>query len=183
MHVVSSICQIRISVFRVNRSKFLSKRSALIEGEPNVVLFDGLPILFTGKNKLGNYIIGTSVRDDRKPSIERYFHVVTSPSEYRRFHAGFVSYLDLLREADPIYVVDRVGKSRKEQVGTIEFSDIPPQYLPTEHSYLPTHLHKPVLVDVDKGEYAALDADDFRPTVPTSNQQMTETNKESEPQP
>lgn len=129
-------------MFPVTHSKFINRKAALIDGEPNIILFDETPILFTGRNKYGNHIIGTRVRESRESEDERYFHVMVTPEDFRLFSLGFKSYLELLKEADEIFVIDRDRKAR-DSVGTIEFQNIPQQFLPTEHSFFPKELLEP----------------------------------------
>lgn len=132
-------------MFPVSHSSFLDPKIALIEGDPKVFVFDVVPILFTGRNKYRNHVIGKSVTEDEAKGLERYFHLVVTESEFRRFMTGFASYLDLLQEADRIYVVDKQVKSGITKVGLIPFGKIPKKFLPTQYSYFPRELHEPTI--------------------------------------
>jgi hypothetical protein len=132
-------------VFRAAHSKYIDSKSALIDGEPKVLLFDGVPILFTGKNEYQQDVIGTSIRDHDDLNLERYFHIVVTPKDFRLFHAGLVNYLELLRRAEPIFVVEKSISSEKTRVGVTKFSEIPNEVLPTEYSFFPKELHEPTI--------------------------------------
>lgn len=144
-------------MFPVKHSILIDPTTALIAGEPRILLFDVVPILYTGKNKYGTYVVGKSVDEDEQKGIERYFHLVLTNADYRRFNAGFVSYLDLLKEAERIFVIDKKTRSRrgKPKVGIVKFSDIPKEYLPTEYSFFPKALHEPSIRGLHPDKYRA----------------------------
>ncbi len=130
-------------MFRVNHSQFIDQYLPLLDGEPKVLLFDEVPILFTGKNKYGSFVIGKSVAEDYDKGIERYLHLVVTEDDYRNFNSGDVNYLELLKSAPQIFVVDKSVRTGKSKVGVIPFGKIPTQFLPTEHSFYPKALHEP----------------------------------------
>ena len=115
----------------------------VIDGEPKVLLFDVVPILYTGKNKYGNYIIGSSVDEDDDEGFERYFHIIVSRSDFRAYHEQKVSYLDLLKASPTIYVIDKFIRTGNQQIGILRFSDIPIEYVPTSQTYFPDSVFEP----------------------------------------
>ena len=122
----------------------------MIIGEARVLLFDVVPILFTGKNKYGNYIIGSSVDEDYEKSFERYFHIIVSRSDFRAYHKQEISYLDLLKNSPTIYVLDKYDRTEKIKIGILTFSEIPKEYRPTSQTYFPESAYEPTYTYITK---------------------------------
>lgn len=139
-------------MFPVNYPKFLDKNLPLIDGEMSVLLFDKLPILFTGKNKYENYIIGSSVDEDYENDFERYFHIIVTRSDFRDYYKRKISYLDLLKNSSVIYVIDKYAETDKQVIGTLLFSEIPKEYRPTSQTYFPESAYEPSYEYVTKIE-------------------------------
>lgn len=121
-------------MFEILSSKIETDEMEIVS-EYDVLLFDQQPILFVGKNKDGRRIIGSSVDEDYSKSLERYFHIIVSDSDYDDFRAQKNTYRDLLAKSEPIYVIDYYKK--RIEIYLIKFADIPEGYIPTEQSFCP----------------------------------------------
>ena len=137
-------------MFSVDYTKHADRFLPLIDGEPRVLLFDVVPILFTGKNKYGNYNIGSSVDEHCENDVERYFHIIVSRSDFRDYHAQKISYLDLLKASPTIYLVDKYNETGEQKVSNLTFSEIPKEYVPTSQTYFPESAYEPTYVYITK---------------------------------
>lgn len=116
----------------------------LIVSNYRVLLCDeGLPILFTGTNRYGTYIIGSSVDENYENGVERYFHILVEKTDYLLFSTRKVSYLELLRRAKPIFTVDKLINRDANIISQINFDEIPDDYRPSEQALYPVSAHEP----------------------------------------
>ena len=109
----------------------------LIVSDFDILLFDDEPILFTGKNEKGDYIIGTSIEDDDDRKIQWYFHTVVDEAVYRKFIDRQITYLNILKNSDRIFIIGKAYDNSFVKIYYINFADIPSDYLPLENSYCP----------------------------------------------
>lgn len=126
-------------MFKINKNKKSNTRLPIIDSSSYKILhFDEMPILFIGKNKFGNQIIGSSVEEDYKLGIERYFHIIVTGEDFDQFTKRKISYCSLLKNAGSIFVVDKhVNDIDKFDIYTIGFEDIPTEYMPVDDSFCP----------------------------------------------
>lgn len=132
-------------MFSVKHLRFPSKKTALFKGDVRILLFDEVPVLFTGKNFTNSFLIGSNLEIDYNKGIERYLHSVVTPEDFRLFQSGHISYLEVLHRTEQIFVIDRYAKSGKEKIAVISFSQIPQDLLPSTDSFFPRELHEPTL--------------------------------------
>src|SRR5262245_12462076 len=124
-------------MFALAQNKMVPSEFALIERDYTVLLFDEVPILFTGISKFNSRIIGTSIDEDYQIGVEWYFHLLVTDDEYDSYIRRRVSYFTLLSQAGAVYVVEIQRELDKVKVYLIAFSDIPKEYHPLESSYFP----------------------------------------------
>lgn len=115
----------------------------LITGNYQVLHFDEEPVLFTGTNKYGNRVIGSLVDDDDGLEVSLYFHVIVDWRRYNDFLKRRVSYVDILRESSPIYIVEKTYDGSKTEIYYATFDEIPLDNRPTEESFCPMQTIKP----------------------------------------
>lgn len=101
-----------------------------------VLLFDERPILYTGVNKFGTRILGSAVDEDEASGALRFFHVLTPPAAYGAFLRRSASYLDLIKQSDFLFILDRTP-SGAESVFRVAPSQVPAAFLPRPKSYCP----------------------------------------------
>jgi hypothetical protein len=109
----------------------------VITDEYEVLHHDGMPILFTGVNRYTNRIVGSFVEEDDDKGIERFFHVMVSPSNFTRFLNRDMTYRALMEESGLVHVIDRKFDGEEERVHLLRTGQIPASYLPTEDSFCP----------------------------------------------
>lgn len=107
------------------------------------LLFDEVPILFTGTNRFGTFIIGSSVDEDYSIGIERYFHIIVEKVDYFRFLKREVTYHALLQDAKPIFILDRLVSDGAYVVSQISFDEIPAEYRPSQDTLCPITAYEP----------------------------------------
>jgi len=110
----------------------------LIESEYRVVHFDEEPILYSGKNKYGNRVLGLLVGDDYEENLERSFHVIVTKKQYIDFILKKVTFLELMRHSVPIFIIDYNYVEDNTVIYDVEFQDIPESYLPSDESFCPS---------------------------------------------
>ena len=106
----------------------------ILTGYEDLLWYDG-PILFTGRNNEGVRVVGSAV--DEEEGREWCFHACVSDIIYKMFTAQDMSYLELLRHAWDVFVVEH-KEDGSHSIHQTKFGDIPEEYLPSEHSYLHT---------------------------------------------
>ena len=109
----------------------------IITGNYQVLHFDDEPILFTGTNIYGNRIIGSLLDEDDEAGVSRYFYVIVDSRLYTDFRKCKVSYLQILKNSKPIYVIERSFDAKKTDIYFLSFDEVPEDYLPTEESFCP----------------------------------------------
>lgn len=126
-----------MSMFRIAPSKRIRTDAPLIVHNYLELLVNEMPILFAGTNRFGNTVIGSSVDEDYRKGIERFFHIVVGTSDYFVFLRREITYRSLLERAAPIYVLDRIAGQDEPEIYQIEFDTIPAEYRPHEESFCP----------------------------------------------
>jgi hypothetical protein len=106
-----------------------------------VLHFDEEPILFMGTNEYGNKIIGSFVEDDEKAQLVRYFHIILKDRQYNDFLHQKISYQELFRTNDEIFVIDKDYSGATSKKYVLNFGNIPKRYLPSEDSFCPLPEH------------------------------------------
>lgn len=124
-------------MFKIPKHRQIKTDDPIIVDNYRELLFDEIPILFTGTNWKTNTVIGSSVDEDYEVGIERYFHITTDTSDYFSFLQRKVTYRSLLEKAKPIYVVDKAIADDRQVIYQIGFENIPDAYKPREKSYCP----------------------------------------------
>lgn len=109
----------------------------LIKNNYKILHFDEEPILFSGTNEFGNRILASSVDEDYDAKKQRYFYSIISPKDYGEFLHKKISYLDVLRKMQSLYVVDESFDASERENSIIDFDDIPREYLPAADSFCP----------------------------------------------
>jgi hypothetical protein len=133
-------------MFPITSDKIKCRRLPIITGNYHVVLFDDVPILFTGTNSFGGYIIGSSIDEDYEQCKEWYLHIVVTKEEFLNYTQGKVTYRNLLERSDNIYVLEKQTDTEKQVIYEIELSDIPEDYRPLDSSYYPSYKASPTMV-------------------------------------
>lgn len=109
----------------------------LITEAYEVLHFDQVPILFTGLNLYRNRVVGSSVDEDHKEGIERFFHAIVRPETYSRFIRREISYRDVLIDSQTVFVIDQALRTGTMTVAIYDVQAIPEEYFPSERSFCP----------------------------------------------
>lgn len=132
-------------MFTLPTTETKRKKLPIITGNHRVVLFDEVPILFTGTNDYGGYIVGSSIDEDYDAGKEWYFHSVVTRDEFLNYVRGKVTYRELLAQSECIYVLEKRAGNERPAVYEIEFAEIPESYRPLDSSYYPSYKAEPSL--------------------------------------
>jgi len=127
-------------MFSFNR-KIVESDIPLISDYIKTLIFDDEPILYVGKNRYGNYIIGSSVDEDRENRVEWFFHTVITFDDYQRFLRKEITYLDMLKDNNNIFIIEKSFDNSFVKVFPIDFFEIPEDYRPTSDSFFPDELN------------------------------------------
>lgn len=131
-------------MFNLPENKKCSVDLPLIERDEAILLFDEVPILFTGISKYNSHIIGISIDEDTEAGLEWYFHLVVTDEDYFSYTHRQVSYLSLLERASVLYVIEKdVRGDRDVTVYQIAFEDVPEDYRPLPSSFFPIFRFRP----------------------------------------
>lgn len=139
---------------------------AIVSSSFRTLLYDDIPILYTGSNFLGNLIIGSFIDEDIENNINYYFHTIINKATYYDFINNKITYRSILLNNFPTYVVKH---NYLEEIfiayNLQEKSIIPEDYLPAIDSYCPTIDFIPdskYTIDLSGkyGDYAKADSND-----------------------
>lgn len=133
-------------MFPLPSNKIKRRKLPIITGNYHVVLFEEVPILFTGSNSFGGYIVGSSIEEDYSQSKEWYLHVVVTKDEFLGYTQGQITYRQLLDQAEIVYVLEKNVEPQKTIVYEFEWAEVPDEYKPSEDSYFPSYKAKPTLL-------------------------------------
>lgn len=121
------------------------ERGALpvITGNRRDILFEEVPILFTGTNDFGGFIVGSSIDEDYDQGIEWYFHVVVTKEKFLDYTGGNVAYRQLLETSPYVYVLEKYVNTSEEIYYQINFETVPDEYKPLPNSFFPSYKAQP----------------------------------------
>ena len=127
-------------MFRLPSSARLSvgRELPIIVEQFEVLHYDQRPILFTGLNRFGDRILGSAVDADEERGVLRFFHVMVSSSDYGAFLRRAITYLEVIRRSNLLYVLDRrLPEDEVEDVFLVRPSQVPEAFLPRARSLCP----------------------------------------------
>jgi hypothetical protein len=124
-------------MFELSKTKMVETDFPLIAENYHTLHFDEEPILFYGTNRYGNKIIGSLVDEDYKNKIILFFHVIIDSRSFFDFMNQKITYLDILKNSNLLYVVEKDFEEKLRNIFLINFKDIPVQYIPLENSFCP----------------------------------------------
>jgi len=127
-------------MFHVDATRRRKLRAPIITDNYELVLFDDAPILYTGTNAYGNYIIGSSI--DEEQDREWRFHLMVTEEEFFSFSQRRKSYRSLMEQSDSVFVMEFYPDSDTWWTYPLDFYDIPVDYRPLETSYYPLYKMK-----------------------------------------
>jgi hypothetical protein len=127
-----------------NQYKLISSLP-IISSDYRVLHFDEYPILFSGTNRYGNKILGSLSYEDYENDYFRYFVIILTDKSYNKFLNRKVSYLELFKENNEIFVLDKDINDRVLSTYQIPLSAIPEDFLPRKNSYIPNYRSAPSL--------------------------------------
>lgn len=111
----------------------------IVSGYEELLYHDG-PVLYSGVNAFGDYVIGLTVEEHDATRVVRSFHVVVRKSQYADFIMGRVPLLQLYRDSPPLFVVDQPYDGGPAVVYPVALSEVPEDYLPLESATCPPPL-------------------------------------------
>ncbi|MFC1534400.1 hypothetical protein ACFL7M_13650 [Thermodesulfobacteriota bacterium] len=136
-------------MFSFKKNKISSEIPLITEGF-RALLYDDEPVLYSGKNKYGSYILGSSIDEDYDNNLEWFFHVLIDFDAYVQFLKQKISYFEILKNSNDIYIIEKALNPNTSSVNIymIKFSEIDEDYLPTEDSFCPdpylfSYVHAP----------------------------------------
>ena len=107
-----------------------------IESDYTVLHFNEIPMLFSGKNKYGNRIVGSIMCEDEDNDIERYLYILVLEADYIKFIKRKISYMKLIEKQTQVFIIDKNSDGTKK-IYCLHLSEIPPCYLPNDKIFCP----------------------------------------------
>jgi hypothetical protein len=136
----SLINQLRCLMKPDNTNAATSQSFALIDMD--VLLWEDSPILFTGKNELGQQVIGSSVDEDNENRQEYFVYVLPTEQDAKDFLAGNITLLELWKR-HPLCLVEKSFDATHYSYTSVQIKDIPEPYWPTDQSFVPDYSRIP----------------------------------------
>lgn len=101
---------------------------------------DDTDIVFSGKSRNGNLIIGSIIEDDYDSHSQRFYHLIVSKEDLELFTSSKITYLELFKKSDKIFVVTRSYTDLRPhmftEISEYDFEDLDKSTLPLENSYI-----------------------------------------------
>ena len=114
-----------------------TNNTSIIASEMSILHFDEYPILFVGKNKLGNWIVGSFLFEDYDNDIFKYFHLEISKHDLISFLKREIPYRTLFEKALKIYLLDKSINEAMLNCEEIQLININENWLPLVNSFCP----------------------------------------------
>lgn len=115
------------------------RETAIIETAYTCFLEDDYPLLYTGKNSLDGWVIGSFLQESEDDlTILHYLHFAVKEVDYEAFISRRISYHDIFSLYKTAYRIDRDLATLKEvRVMPVATAAIPPEFFPHPESYFP----------------------------------------------
>jgi len=110
-----------------------------------VVHFDDVPILYYGSNKFGNKIIGSHLESFYEENTFFSLHTIVTDKEFNDFINKKISYSSLIRNSNTLYIVKKDFSDALLMAYEATIAAIPHEYMPTEHSFVPSFFSSNIL--------------------------------------
>ncbi len=107
------------------------------------------PMLMLGKNVLGDYLIASFLEETEDLGQLNYFHVFANDSILLAFLKGEIAYLDVMKQAEAIFLVAKSYNYTVLNVEKIAFADLSKDMLPLKSSFFPKSIPS-VFLDLEK---------------------------------
>ena len=124
-------------MFEINSQYKVDSSLPIIRENYQVLHFDEFPILFSGTNKFANKLIGSLAYEDYENDSFRYFIIIVDDKQYSKFFNGGVSYLNLIKECEELFIVDKDINDNVLSSYHIPLTVLPSEYLPLQNSFIP----------------------------------------------
>jgi hypothetical protein len=102
-----------------------------------VLHYDDFPILFIGKNNVGEIIVGSFICENEDDDNLLYFHSIISSENALAFFTKQISYLDTMRSANAIFIVTKDYNDRVLNNKEVTFNQIDNSLLPLSFAFCP----------------------------------------------
>lgn len=123
-------------MWKLKQQKPVEARLVTITANYDVLLEHELPVLFTGTTELGVRVLASSVDEDPRSGVERFFYSLIGDVIFSSFINRKISYREVLESATALFISDRTA-SGEEAFSIISFDEIPARYRPAPNSFLP----------------------------------------------
>ena len=123
-------------MFKIEAQYSIKSDLPIIADSYEVLHFDEFPILFAGKNVQGDRVVGSLICDDEQ-GLFHYFNAIIGHKNYMDFKNQETSYLDLLKNADAVFVLSKDINDILKNTYQLSFNKIPKDYLPLPTAYCP----------------------------------------------
>ncbi len=99
--------------------------------------YDDVPILYMGTNTTNTKILGSFIKENIETDTFYYFHVQISNKQYTSFIQKKKTYLEILKESDAVFIVEKDINDNFINTYCVPFEFIPADFLPNENTYCP----------------------------------------------
>src|SRR6266403_2237427 len=98
---------------------------------------DGNNVIYYGTNKYGTVVLGVILLDDVEQEFVRFIHVLSTKAQISDFLSKAIIYLEILKQAKTIFIVDRNYNGGELDYNIITFEELPKEFRPLKNSYCP----------------------------------------------
>ncbi|SRR6266403_732863 len=125
-------------MFIVAKHKHLIPHLHEIVSDYTVVSNDGEnDVIYYGTNKYGTVVLGVILLDDVEQEFVRFIHVLSTKAQISDFLSKAIIYLEILKQAKTIFIVDRNYNGGELDYNIITFEELPKEFRPLKNSYCP----------------------------------------------
>jgi hypothetical protein len=117
--------------------KILTMKNINIVSAYQELHFDDYPILFIGKNAVNAAVIGSFLYENDKNNTLMFFHALVQKPLLLDFIQRKISYLDVLKQAEAIYKVEKNYSYQIIHAEKVQFERINKAILPLPSAYCP----------------------------------------------
>lgn len=126
------------NMFTVAKHKSLIPNLHKIVSDFTVFSNDGEnDVIYHGTNKYGTKILGVILFEDDEEEFIRYTHVLLTAKELSDFLSKTITYLEILKQAKTIFLVDVDYNKVELDANIISFDELPKEFIPLKKSYCP----------------------------------------------
>jgi len=118
-------------MFKIKK-KYKLKKPILfpIVSSLEVLHFDQFPILYTGRNRRKQNVVGLHINE--QDDVFRFIKCIPHRHQCKKWRSGGMTYRELLFSFEWVYIVDKDINGNIESAWHLPLAEVPTDFLPTE---------------------------------------------------